>query len=177
VKKAIVSGILTLLVGALAIPARAATTSTTFALTAGSLSISAPASKNLGSTATGSASISGQLGTTTVTDARGALLGSWTSTVSSGSFTTGGGTANETIPNSDVTYWSGPATASSGVGTFTPGQPTSGNAVALGSSQTAYAASSVVGNNSVSWNPTLTVNIPAAAVVGTYSGTITHSVA
>jgi hypothetical protein len=177
VKKAVLAGIFFLLMSATALPAHAATTSTTFVLTAGSLSISAPASKNLGSAATGSATISAQLGTTTVTDNRGALLGSWTSTVSSTSYTTGGGTANETIPNSAVTYWSGGATASSGTGTFTPGQATSGNAVALSSSQTAFSASAVVGNNTVSWNPTVTVNIPSAAVAGTYSGTITHSVA
>jgi hypothetical protein len=30
---------------------------------------------------------------------------------------------------------------------------------------------------SAAWNPTIVVNIPAAAVAGTYSGTITHSVA
>jgi hypothetical protein len=47
----------------------------------------------------------------------------------------------------------------------------------LAASRTAFSAGSVVGNNSVSWNPTVTINIPSAAVAGTYSGTVTHSVA
>lgn len=31
--------------------------------------------------------------------------------------------------------------------------------------------------NSATWNPTLSVAVPAAAVAGTYAATITHSVA
>jgi hypothetical protein len=34
-----------------------------------------------------------------------------------------------------------------------------------------------VGDNSASWNPTFIVSLPAAAVVGTYTGTVTHSAA
>ncbi|HVV37757.1 MAG TPA: hypothetical protein VHC63_14195 [Acidimicrobiales bacterium] len=165
---------------ALASPAYAATsgdTTTTFTLTAGSLAITAPASANLGSVATGSASTSAQLGAITISDGRGALLGSWTGSVSSTDFTTGGATANETISKSVIDYWSGAATASSGVGTFTPGQLLSANKVALSASRTAFSATVVVGNNSVTWNPTLIVNVPAAAVAGDYTGTVTHSVA
>jgi hypothetical protein len=162
---------------ALALPARAADTTTTFTLAAGSLSISAPASKDLGTGSTGAGTLSAQLGAVTVTDTRGALLGTWTASVSSTDFTTGGATANETVAKGQVTYWSGTATASSGTAVFTPGQATSGNAQALSASRTAYSAAAIVGNNSATWNPTLTVNVPAAAVAGTYSGTITHSVA
>jgi hypothetical protein len=32
------------------------------------------------------------------------------------------------------------------------------------------------GNNSASWNPTITVAIPAGTVAGAYSAVITHSV-
>ncbi|MFL5797673.1 MAG: hypothetical protein ACJ77A_07030 [Actinomycetota bacterium] len=160
-----------------ALPAHAAGTTTTFSLVAGSLSISAPASKSLGSGATGGGTVSAQLGTVTVTDGRGTLLGSWTSSVSSTDFTTGGATTDETIAKAAATYWSGPATASTGVGTFTPGQATSGNAQDLSASRTAFSASVLVGNNSASWNPTVTITVPASAVAGTYSGTITHSVA
>jgi hypothetical protein len=158
-------------------PAGAADTTATFILTGGALSISAPASKALGSAATGSSTLSSQLGTTTITDARGALLGSWTGSVTSGDFTTGGGTANETIAKADADYWSGASTASGGIGTFTPGQLLVANKVTLATARTAFSAASVIGNNSVSWNPTVTINVPAAAVAGTYSGTITHSVA
>jgi hypothetical protein len=46
-------------------------------------------------------------------------------------------------------------------------------------SRTAFSSASLLqlGSVSVSWNPTIVVNIPASAVVGTYTGTITHSVA
>ncbi len=161
-------------------PARAATsgdTTTTFTLTAGSLAITAPASSDLGSVATGSATTSAQLGAVQVSDGRGALLGTWTGSVSSTDFTTGGGTANEKITKSSIDYWSGAATASSGVGVFTPGQLTSLLKVTLSTGRTAFAAASVVGNNSVTWNPTVVVNVPSAAVAGGYTGTITHSIA
>ena len=71
---------------------------------------------------------------------------------------------------------SGASTATTGVGVFTPGQATTGLAQALSSSRTAFTGAAV-GNNSASWNPTVVITIPASAVVGTYSGTITHSAA
>ena len=160
-----------------ALPAHAAGTTTTFTLAAGSLSISAPASSDLGSGSTGAGTVSAQLGNVTVTDTRGALLGTWTASVSSTDFTTGGATANETIVNGQVTYWSGAATATSGTATFTPGQLTSANAQDLSAVRTAFSASAIVGNDSASWNPTVTINVPGAAVAGSYTGTITHSVA
>ncbi|HEX2699177.1 MAG TPA: hypothetical protein VHM89_03105 [Acidimicrobiales bacterium] len=165
----------------LAIPARAAVTgdtTTTFTLSGGLLSITVPASKALGSVATGSASTAAaQLGTVAVGDARGTLLGTWTASVSSTAFTTGAATANETIANSNADYWSGAATATTGTGVFLPGQATALAKVTLGSSRTAFSASALVGNNTASWNPTVNVNIPSAAVAGDYTGTITHSVA
>jgi hypothetical protein len=162
---------------AIALPAaQAANTTTTFTLTGGSLSVTAPASVNLGTGTTGDSAFTGQLGTVTVSDLRGGLLASWTTTASSGDFTTGAATANETIAKAKVSYWSGAATASSGVGTFLPGQLTTLLKVILGSAQTAFSASVTVGNNSASWNPTIVVDA-GSAVAGAYSGTITHSVA
>ena len=161
--------------------AQAATTgdtTTTFTLTAGVLAITVPASKSLGSVATGTArTTAAQLGTVSVADGRGALLGSWTTSVTSTDFTTGAATANETIAKANAEYWSGAATSNTGVGTFTPGQLLAANFETLASSRTAFAATVVVGNNTAAWNPTVTVNIPAASVAGIYSGTITHSVA
>jgi hypothetical protein len=112
-----------------------------------------------------------------VTDTRGALLGAWTTSVSSTDFTTGGATSNETIVKASADYWSGAATSTTGVGTFTPGQLLAANKQTLGSSRTAFSATVVVGNNTAAWNPTVIINVPSAAVAGTYSGTITHSVA
>ena len=159
----------------LAAPANA-TQGVTFTLTAGSLVVSDPSAKSIGTVASGSASVSSTLGSVTVTDGRGALLGTWTASVASTDFTTGGATANETISKSLVDYWSGAATASSGTAVFVPGQLLALNKVALGSAQTAFSATGVVGVNSATWNPTLVVNLPSNAVTGTYSGTITNSV-
>jgi hypothetical protein len=71
-----------------------------------------------------------------------------------------------------VSYAPGAATSTTGAGTFTPGA-----GGALGTSQTAFTAASETGATSVTWNPTITVTLPSTVVAGTYTGTITHSVA
>lgn len=159
--------------------AHAANTNTTFVLSAaGALSISVPSSVQLSAgTATDAGSLTAQLGSISVIDQRGALLSGWTASVTSGDFTTGGATSNETIAKANVSYWSGAATATTGTGVFTPGQATSLLATTMSTSRTAFAATVTVGNNSAAWDPTMIVTIPAQAVVGTYSGTITHSAA
>jgi len=157
--------------------AHAAATTTTFTLTAGALSVSAPASAGLGSVATGTGTTSAQLGNVSVSDGRGALLGAWTTSVTSTAFTTGGSTSNETIAAASADYWSGAAASTTGTGVFVPGQLLVANKVTLGSSRTAFSASAVVGNNTATWDPTVIINIPSAAVAGAYSGTVTHSVA
>ena len=90
-------------------------------------------------------------------------------------FTTGTGTpsTDETIPAADVNYAPG-RHQPTGVVTFTPG-----TAGALGgeTALTAFSASAENGISSVSWAPTITVTPPASTVAGTYTGTITHSVA
>ena len=160
-----------------ATPASAADTTATFTLTAGGLSITAPASAALGSGAPGSTA-SAQMGTVKVDDTRGALVATWTAKVSSTAFKTGGGTTAETIANTSAQYWSGDKTASSGTNVFLPGQLLDANKATLGATATtAFSATGGAGNNSASWNPTFIVNIPAAAVAGTYTGTVTHSVA
>ncbi|HUR47989.1 MAG TPA: hypothetical protein VMY88_00465, partial [Acidimicrobiales bacterium] len=139
--------------------------------------ISAPASKNLGSAPTGTASISAQLGTVTVTGS-GLVAPSFVATVTATVFTTGAGTASETIGKASILYWSGPATSVTGLlSGGSPGQATSAQAVDLTVSRTAFSGSGVALSISASWNPTLIINIPAAAVAGTYTATITHSVA
>jgi hypothetical protein len=181
-RKAIVTTVLTGLVGigamaAAPIAAQAATgpTTTTFGVTGGSLSITAPATATLASASLGAGSVSGQLGTVTVSDQRGALLGSWTASVISTAFTTGGGSSNETIPATDVGYNPGVVTASTGTGLPVPGVLTAlGN---ISTSQTAFVETAELGPTSVSWNPTVTVTLPPTTVAGTYTGTITHSVA
>ena len=167
----------TAVVGLFAAPnAQAEDTETTFVLTAaGGLSISVPVATELSAgTATNAGTLSAQLGAVQVTDNRGALLGSWTASVTATDFTTGTATADETIPSANISYLSGAATAVTGVAVFTPGQVVP---EALSAPRTAYAATATVGNNSATWNPTITITVPSDAVVGTYEGTITHSLA
>jgi hypothetical protein len=166
------------LVVATAGSANAADTTTTFNVTSGALTITAPAATLLGSAAP-TTPISAQLGVVTVTDARALLAPTWAATVTSTAFTTGTATAAETIPTSDVNYWSGPTTTvtpATGM-TFVPGQPLVTDAVALSTAPTAMSLTAGVGDNSAAWNPTLVVTAPAAAVTGLYTGTVTHSVA
>ena len=142
------------------------------------LSISAPSSKNVGSTQVGNGSkLSAQLGTVTV-NASGVVAPSFVVTVTSTVFTTGGGSANETIGKSRISYWSGTATSTTGsFVTLTPGQANSAAAQDLSIPRTAFTAVGLVLTIAVSWNPTVIVDPPSGAVSGTYSGTITHSVA
>lgn len=138
------------------------------------LNITAPTSASLGSTTPGG-TVTAQLGSVTVDSTLG---GAWTATVSTTSFATGGHTVAETIAKSRVSYWSGPFTAKSGIGgTYIPGQATAGQAQTLDVPRTAFRATSLALLSSVTWNPTLVVAVPSAAVAGTYTGTVTHSVA
>jgi hypothetical protein len=163
----LLAGVLGALTGS---PAVADDTGAEFTLLAGTLGISVPTSADLGSVPVGSPSVSGSLGTVTVTDTRGALTAVWSATASSTDFTTGGASANETVAKSSILYTTGSPTGSSGTGAFTP----------TGGSLTAAVLAGAwlgVGNNSVSWNPTITVTLLPGKVAGTYTGVITHSVA
>lgn len=166
------TGLLTALAG----PASAAgDTVTTFTITgaANGLSVSSPGTASaIGTAAAGASSLSGSLGAITVTDTRAALTATWTAKVSATDFTTGGGSANETVQKSAITYSSGVGTAQLGqVGAMVP----SLNVSLAGTGGTA-ATWAGVGNNTVTWTPTLTFSLLASQVAGTYTGTITHSV-
>jgi hypothetical protein len=165
-----VIGTATLAAGLTASPAGAADTATTFELTAGGLAISAPKTADLGEAAVGSAAVSGKLGPVTVTDDRGALVAAWTATVTSTDFTTGAATPAETVPKTNLLYTPGlPTDSNPTVGAFVPA------AGALGLPLPVYVATTT-GNNFATWNPTVRITLPAQAVAGTYTGTITHSV-
>jgi hypothetical protein len=105
-----------------------------------------------------------------VTDTRALLSAAWTATASSTAFTTGAGTPNETIPATDATYSPG-AITTPGTITATPTEIT-----LTGAPQTVVTGTAGVGNNTASWDPTLAVHVPAQAVGGVYTGTLTQSV-
>jgi hypothetical protein len=155
-----------------ALPASAATgsagpTTTTFTVTNGALTITTPNSVNLGSGAPGTTIGPTALGAVTVNDNRASANASWSATVSSTDFTSG----SQTIPATDATYTTGTVTST---GTITI---TSDPGLTLtGAAQPVVSGSAGSGNNSASWDPTIAIAVPAAAVAGLYSGTITHSV-
>jgi hypothetical protein len=163
-----------------AVPAAADDTTATFIVTAGLLDISVPVTANLGSVVPGDL-LDEALGVVTVTDERASDDASWTATVYSTDFTTDdGATAAEVILVTDVDYWSGTATSTSGNGTFTPGQPGYANKQPLSSDPltplTAFSHVGGTGNNTASWSAALSIPIPLDSVAGTYTATVTHSV-
>jgi hypothetical protein len=157
-------------------------TTVTFTVTSsGTLSITAPTSVDLGPGAVGS-TISGPLGTTTVADDRALDAASWTVTASSTDWTTGAGTTVETIPATDVSY--DPGTISKSGVITTAGFPiTLANLPApvlpatTGVGATVVTGTAGIGDNGASWDPTISVAVPSAAVAGAYTGTLTQSVA
>jgi hypothetical protein len=153
---------------AAALPAGADTTAS-FTLTAGALSISAPAgSVSLGTqvAATGATTVSGSLGAVTVSDQRGGTT-SWTASVISTAFTPTAGPAD---PASNVSYAAGAVTASALV------TPTVSAASDLTGVSTVVSGAST-GISTATWNPVISVRIPANFAPGVYVATITHSVA
>ena len=170
----LVTGAAGILILGIALPASAAAgdTTATVTVTGGALAITVPSDAgSLGSRANTvhGGAISGPLGQVQVEDARGAAAGSgWVATVISTAFTPTPGTA---IAASAVSYSAGPVTKV-GTATYTANNP--GN---LTGTTPAVTATGITGDNSATWNPTITVVIPGGAVAGLYAATITHSVA
>jgi len=155
------------LAGATALPADSATP-VTFQLVAGTLSISAPtAGVSLGSqvSSTTPSTMSGPLGVVTVSDQRGGTT-TWTASVISTAFTPTAGPAD---PASNVSYAAGTITASGVVATVIAGADLTGVTTVVTGAST--------GVSSASWNPTISVLVPANFAPGIYAATITHSVA
>lgn len=171
VGSALVASLTAILLVAVALPAGAADTATTFEITGGGLSVTAPASANLGQVANdGTSSVT--LGAVEALDERGLLTAAYTTSVTSTPFTaTVDATAVE-FGNENVTYTSPAAVVGTGIVTCNG----TGTAQGLDASRTAMAATLASGTSSCGWNPTITVTPPASAVAGTYSGTVTHSV-
>ncbi|MEU6652753.1 hypothetical protein ABZ904_25795 [Streptomyces sp. NPDC046900] len=150
----------------LAVAADDPSTAVSFAVTSGALSLSAPVSTNIGSGAPGT-QISGRIGAVSVTDDRALLSASWSVTAAETDFTSGA----STIPATNATYTVGTVTTT-GTITATPTNVTLSN-----TAQTVVTGSAGVGDNTATWNPTVTVHVPAGAVGGGYTGTLTQSVA
>ena len=155
-----------------ALPASAAEpTSATLSITGGGLSITVPADAgSLGTRANTVAggTISGLLGQVQVNDARSAAAGSgWVASVISTAFTPSSGPA---IAASAVGYTAG-AIAKVGTAIYTANDPPNLTGVAP-----VVTATGITGDNSATWNPTISVAVPGGMAANVYSATITHSV-
>jgi hypothetical protein len=162
------AGVLTLAAPAFAAPA--SDTPVTVEVSGGGLSISAPTgSVDLGSVAanTNAQVVSNSIGTIRVTDTRAGTAG-WVATVGATDFT-GPQPISVSNPGS-VTYTPGQATVT---GTANVAPTTEDHLYPTSPVQT---ATGVSGSNTAAWSPIIAVTIPASALVGTYSTTITHSV-
>ena len=144
-------------------------TTVTFTVSGGSLSLTAPTSVDLGTNGPGT-TLTGSLGVVTVTDNRAAVDATWTAVASASDWTTGGGTPAETIPATDAGYDPGSITTT---GTVTA----TGTPITLaGTPAPVVTGTAINGSNTASWNPAISVAVPASAVAGIYAGTITQSV-
>jgi len=156
-----------------ALPASGAPGDTTATITivGGSLSLTAPtAAGNLGTRADSVAggTISGPLGVVVVNDARAAAAGSgWIATVISTAFTPSSGPA---IAASYVSYTAGPI-IKVGTATYVANDPPNLTGVVA-----AVTATGITGDNSATWNPTITVAVPGGMAATVYGATITQSV-
>jgi hypothetical protein len=151
------------------IPSGTADTTVTFTVTSAALTMTAPTTVNLGSGAPGT-TIAGALGSVLVTDARALLSATWTADASATDWTTGGGTPAETIPAGDVGYDPGTVTTT---GTITA----TGTPIKLSVTPAPVVTGTAgVGDDTATWDPTLSVAVPASAVAGIYTGTLHESV-
>jgi len=172
-------------------PQPGATTPVTFTITSvGTLSIAVPQTTvSLGSEAapgavagtvltSGTSTGGTPFGAVTVIDNRSLDPADWTATVSCSNFTIAA-TPQDMIPATDATYDTNGVSAA-GAG-FAPGDiadVTFGAApLALTTgAQTVVSEANYDGDNGATWSPTIAVTIPVHAVVGVYTGTVTHSV-
>jgi hypothetical protein len=161
----------TALVAAVGLPAQSASaTDISMTIVGGALTISVPATTDLGSytNTVGEGEHSGSLGEVTVSDARSAATGSWwVATVIATALTPSIG---PTIGANLIDYRCGDI-AKVGVATLE-----ASDQIGLAGVVPVVSASGITGDNSATWNPTITVNIESGKAAGTYTGTITHSV-
>lgn len=153
-----------------ALAAGSGTTVITFTVSAGTLDITVPAGPVSIGTVTPSTSAQTigptPLGNVEVLDNRGGTAG-WTATVSGTNFV-----GPSTVPIGAASYTTPTATVT---GTATVAN-TSVNPLTNAPSNV-QVATAVSGINTATWNPTITIVIPANTLAGTYTSTLTHSVA
>ncbi|MCW2759821.1 MAG: putative secreted protein [Marmoricola sp.] len=147
-----------------AMAANTGETAATFSLAGGTIDVTAAPSAALSNASTGAGSVTGLLGTVAVSDTRGTTVG-WVVTAASTPFTDGAGSDSTSVSyNSNTVASTGIVTAGSEGATLID---TAANVVV---------GTDVSGNNTASYAPSLTVALPASALVGDYTGTVTTSI-
>ena len=162
------------LVASMALPASAADTTTTVAVPAGTIGVSAvPTSADLGSIVPGTTA-SVVLTGVQISDQRAGVTG-WVASVSmstlNGSIETVAGTPDYTISAVNATY-TGAAAVESGTVTVT----SAGAQADLSTAKSVQTATAVSGNNTATWDGTLALAVPSDAKADTYTAVLTHSV-
>lgn len=140
----------------------------TIPVVTGLLSITVPASATLSPAAPG-AIAKGSLGNITVTDNRALANAGWTATVAASGFIAGPAPA---IPAADAVYGINGFVFTTSNATFTSTPVTRLSATA----QVVVTAARASGTNSATWNPAITVSVPASAVGGVYTASLSSSV-
>lgn len=191
-------GLLALFVaaGLAALPAAAIAADTTVSFTiaaSGSLAVSQASGSSTidenGSTAeysaTDSSTVTGDLPETTVTDTRGTPNANWTVTVSALDHFEHSENDSFTVDKNQGRVYMEAANAAalvtalggdlSGM-TVTGGTFTAAGAENLGSPYTLLTGKTVLGNGSIVYTPSMTLNIPAATPAGTYSAIVRQTV-
>lgn len=150
------------------------TTTVTFTLSGGSLTLTAPGSATLtpasGLGVTGT-SVSGTFGDTTVSDARGTIAHTVTVNMSTTDFTD---SSSDTIAKSNATAYSGTATIS-GVAVSVPTTAALPASIGNSGGATVFSMTGVTGSASAVYDATVSVTVPSTAVAGTYTGTVTQT--
>jgi hypothetical protein len=146
-------------------------TITTFTVAPGGLSLTAAPTADWtdDDAASGTTSVTGDLGEVVVDDTRGGTA-DWTVTVSSTVFTN---TAAPGTPSTGVSYAAGSVTETGVMdATVTPG-----DVPVMSTSAAVVTGHDITGNNTATFDPSLTVTLPSRVLAGDYQGTVTTSVA
>lgn len=176
-RKALAFSLLTTaVVGGLVSASPAGATDVTFTLAAGSLSISQPtdtATLTGGALDVAGSTVGGALGQTAVSDSRGGVTG-WSSNISGSALTNG----TTTIPAGSVKAFVPAPVATTGTAVTSAGTylTAATGLVLSGSAQPLVNATAVVGVNTATFTPNLSVAVPGNATSGTYTGAVTQTV-
>jgi hypothetical protein len=145
----------------------------TFTVTGGVISIAAPTAATAGATVTaaGGGTLAIDLGNTVVTDLRVPTTG-WSVSATASDFTSD---TSGTIAKTASAFSVPAAPTGTGCTSFPTRVTTPLSVDTSGTTPSAILTCSAVGTNNATYNPRLTLTIPASSTAGVYTGTVTQS--